>query len=268
MKTRRDVFGEAFILETVELFSNARGASDWCVEEKQWAEDILSNYFNTVGSSEVIDLARTKYNGLENNTKAKGSYIPYQRSLVAEKSHITPNELKLLLDQRRSVRWYKEAPIPEKLIDQAIELAKTAPSACNRQPYEFLVINDPILAPEVTSIAAGTSGFSHQVPCIILVVGDLSCYPTEADKNVIYIDASLASMQLMLAFETLGLSSCPINWPVNEENEKNLRSKVSLPEHKRVVMMISVGYADPESLIAYSSKKSLSIMKTTLENYK
>ncbi|MEE3878794.1 nitroreductase family protein [Vibrio sp. YYF0003] len=268
MKTRRDIFGEAFILETVELFASAYDSPNWCREEKQWAEDILSMYFKTVGSSEVIDFARNKYSAIDKAIDSENAYVPYQRANIANKSSISVDDLRTLFEQRRSVRWYSEEAVPEQLINQAIELAKTAPSACNRQPFEFLVINDPKIAPEVTSIAAGTSGFSHQVPCLILAVGDLSCYPTEADKNVIYIDASLASMQLMLAFETIGLSSCPINWPVNEANEIKLRSKIALPKHKRVVMMISVGYADPTSFIAYSSKKSLSVMKTTLENYK
>jgi hypothetical protein len=57
-------------------------------------------------------------------------------------------------------------------------------------------------ASEVAATAMGTAGFSNNIPALIAVVGDLSAYPAERDRHVIYIDGGLATMQLMLAFET------------------------------------------------------------------
>ena len=47
---------------------------------------------------------------------------------------------------------------------------------------------------------------------IIVIVGELDAYEYDRDRHLIYIDGSLAAMTFMLALETLGLSSCPINW--------------------------------------------------------
>lgn len=102
------------------------------------------------------------------------------------------------------------------------------------------MINEGKQAKEVTALAAGIAGFPQQLPCVILVIGDMSCYPTEVDKNVIYIASSLASMKLMLAFEILGLSSCPINWPINNMREDKLRQIVKLSDYKKVMMQMKV----------------------------
>jgi nitroreductase len=102
----------------------------------------------------------------------------------------------------------------------------------------------------------GTKGFADNVPCTIVVSGDLSYYPTERDRHLIYIDSALAGMQLMLALETLGLSSCPINWPDLEDKEIKISNLLNLPQTIRPTMLIAVGYGANEGKIPYSQKKS------------
>jgi len=62
-------------------------------------------------------------------------------------------------------------------------------------------------------------------------------------------------MQFMLALETLDLASCPINWPELHTLDKRVSKLLGLPEYKRVVMFIAVGYPDDSGYIAYSEKK-------------
>ena len=107
------------------------------------------------------------------------------------------------------------------------------------------------------SLAMGTVGFAENIPALAVVVGDLSCYQEYRDRHLIYIDASLAAMQFMLALETLGLSTCPINWPDIEVREQKMQKLLNLPAFQRPVMLIAIGYADPEALIAYSQKKDV-----------
>jgi nitroreductase len=268
MKPRRDIFGEAFIIQTIDLYGAILAAPSISAEEMKWAEDVLILYFETVGSSEVVDLAREKHAEIQRASSSTNErdFVPYMRS-ESTLSSVNYEGLMALCQQRRSVRWYKSDSIPDELINQALEVARTAPSACNRQPFEFLVLNDKQQAPVIAALPAGTAGFAKQVPCIIVVIGDLSCYPTEADRHVMYIDSALSSMQFMLALETLGLSSCMINWPENKSKELELYKELSIPLHKRVLMMMSVGYAEPNGMIPYSSKKPLSILRSSIEKY-
>ncbi|MBU2676873.1 MAG: nitroreductase family protein, partial [Gammaproteobacteria bacterium] len=145
---------------------------------------------------------------------------------------------------------------------RAIDAAAQAPSACNRQPFRFIVSTQAEHASRIAECAGGTAGFSQQLPAIITVVGDLSAYPLERDRHLIYIDASLASMQLMLAAETLGLSTCPINWPDIESAEQKIRALLELPPHERVIMLIAIGYGDPDSGVPFSQKKQSDFLVT------
>lgn len=182
--------------------------------------------------------------------------IPYCRD-NSSFSKITYEDFYKLNKQRRSVRWFLEKPVARELIDKAILAAIQAPSACNRQPFEFRIIDDKTLLEKVVEIPMGTKGYSHSIQTFIVIVGNLDAYFDERDRHLIYIDASLANMSLMLAFETLGLSSCPINWPDIESREKMMAKFLNLKPYQRPVMCIGVGYPDPEGMVAYSEKRDL-----------
>jgi nitroreductase len=102
----------------------------------------------------------------------------------------------------------------------------------------------------------GTAGYSHQIPALVVIIGDLSAFEHERDRHVPYIDSSLATMQLMLALETLGLASCPINWPDIEPLEQRMAKRLALKPFERPIMLLALGYPDPEGGIAHSAKKT------------
>jgi len=64
----------------------------------------------------------------------------------------------------------------------------------------------------------------------------------------------------MLALETLGLSSCPINWPDIESRERKIAKRLGLGAHERVVMLIATGYAMAEGGVPFSQKKCAELL--------
>lgn len=258
MQPRRDVFATSYIEETVNIYATAlkvRSATSANSGELQWAHDVLKLYFSVVASHPKIDDARAKFSAFESICGEK-QYIPYKRELNKSAS-LSYEQFLELSYQRRSVRWYLQKPVPRELIDKAITAATLSPSACNRQPFEFYIFDEPEMVQKVASIPMGTAGFNHNFPAIIVVLGKLRAYVSERDRHVIYIDGALASMSLMYALETLGLSSCAINWPDLEPQESQMASLLNLEPDERVIMLISVGYPDPEGLVPYSQKKPL-----------
>jgi len=264
MQPRRPVFGERFIGETVGEFDRAMGTDGFSADELRWAGDVLQEYFSVVSDTPAIAEARRAFSDAAEPTpefavdpmrKSK----PYPRAQSPETT-LQFEDLHTLYRRRRSVRWYMEKQVPAELIAQAIEAAAQAPSACNRQPFRFITTTDPKQASRIAECAGGTAGFSQQLPAIIVVVGDLSAYPLERDRHLIYIDAALASMQLMLAAETLGLSTCPINWPDVALAEQRIRDLLALPAHERVIMLIAIGYGDPKGGVPFSQKKQRDLL--------
>lgn len=257
MRPRRPVFAEDYVGETVSSHLRGLPGDGNLLGHHKWANDVLAHYFQVVGSTVRIDSARSSFIAAQARAAnaEDARFVPYpHRELPA--CPVDYDQLLTLFRRRRSVRWYLDRPVEEALLRKAVQAASLAPSACNRQPFRFHVVRDPERATDIARCARGTAGFADNLPCVITVVGDLGAYPAERDRHVIYIDGALAAMQLMLACETLGLSTCSINWPDIEEQEALLSGKLGLAYHERPIMLLAVGHADPEGGIPYSQKKS------------
>jgi len=261
MRPRREVFARAYIRETVECYKEAlqdAQMGDSLPTHLRWARDVLRCYFAAVAAEDPpIRDAKRAFEAMDDPPDdSREDQTPHARQRP-EKPVVEYEDLLELASGRKSVRWYLPKPVPRELIDKAITLAKYAPSACNRQPFEFLVFDSPESVAKVATLPAGTAGYSENIPAMIVVVGDLGAFISARDRHLIYIDSSLAAMSLVLALESLGLSSCCINWPDIEENEAQIAELLGLQPHQRVVMCIAAGYADPDGLVAYSARKSL-----------
>lgn len=263
MKPRRDFFAADYITETLRSYEQTLLSKDVYTcdsSELQWAHDVLTQYFTVVASHPVIDEARSKFSALRSLAKNQALCIPYKRDLSCPAS-VSYDDISKLAYRRRSVRWYLQKPVPRELIDKAITIAALSPSACNRQPFEFRIFDEPHLVRKVASIPMGTKGFSDNFPAIAVVIGKLRAYFSERDRHVVYIDGALASMSFMYALETLELSSCPINWPDIEPQERQMAALLGLEPDERPIMLISLGYPDPDGMVAYSQKKTLAQLR-------
>jgi len=267
MRPKRDVFALDYIEETVDTF-----AAVWNREKQQtdkqhkWFYDVLTTYFATSGENPVLTKTKKIFDATVNDKGNPGSVgvsdksTPYIRT-EKKKADISFEEFYRLTKYRRSVRWFSDKKVPHDIIDKAILAANQSPSACNRQPFLYRIIDDPKLLQEVSNLPRGIKGYAHGIPMLIVIVGNLDAYFDERDRHIIYIDASLANMALMLALETLGLSSCSINWPDIEELEVQMDQVLRLEKHQRALMCLAVGYPDPKGKVAYSEKRSLNYIR-------
>lgn len=261
MKPRRDVFALDFIEETVSHFLTLGKVSHLSGDPQiQWSYEVLKEYFEVTSDHPVIEEQRMRFlrdsNSLLEATSGPDNLIPYERN-EKKKPNITFEDFLALNLYRRSVRWFLDKPVPHDLIDKALLAARQSPSACNRQPFEYRIIDESTLLAEVTNLPMGIKGYQHNIPMMIVVIGNLDAYFNERDRHVVYIDASLANMAFMLALETLGLSSCPINWPDIERLEKKMEKVLNLKKFQRPIMCMAVGYPDPKGKVAYSEKRAI-----------
>jgi nitroreductase len=255
MRGRQSVFALDYIGETVALYRRLSVSME--PNEAVWAHDVLAQYFHIVARHPSVDRWRQQFQEIGNpreRVERIEPQLPYRASERAPPS-IDLLALHQLAQRRRSVRWFLSTPVPRDLVCAAMRVAREAPSACNRQPYFFKFIDDSGHAQRVASIAMGTTGYADQIPSLVVVIGDWSCLAEERDRHIPYIDGALAAMQFMLACETLGLGTCPINWPDVERLERRMDRALGLPLYQRPVMLIAVGYPDPDGGVARSTKK-------------
>lgn len=263
MRPRRSLFALDYIGETVADYSLSYQATVTAAptqdSELRWAHDVLAAYFQVVEHHPVIKQAHQQFQrlpALSPTNCMKVQAIPYQRNLQTP-CPVTYTALMALAERRRSVRYYLPKPVPRTLIDQAITVAAQSPSACNRQPFFFAVLDDPDLIAQAAQLPIGLHGYTQNIPVLIILIGRLRAYHEERDRHLIYIDSALAAMSFMLALETLGLSSCPINWPDIERYERAMAQLLRLEPDERPILLMSVGYPDPEGAVAFSQKKAL-----------
>lgn len=263
MKPRRDIFALEYINDAIDCYEQlAQSSSGDQNDEVNWAHDVLALYFKVTGSHPIIDKARERFNSFTGRgfPQKDALFVPYARD-INNKPPVDYESFLKLAYQRRSVRWYLPKPVPRELVDEAIKIASLSPSACNRQPFIFRIFDEPELVQKIAALPGGTTGFYQNFPMIVVLVGQLGAYASERDRHIIYIDGSLAAMSFMFALETLGLSSCAINWPDIKTKENKMADFLRLASDERVIMLISVGYPDPEGLVAYSQKKDLDMLR-------
>lgn len=259
MRPMRQEFALRFIEPTARGFCNMAEEKEFdSASEYNWAADVLNAYFEGTSSCDGRYLAAKKCFSLFMNR--------YQSEMAEEvplgyECIYSEGGSKALIElcrQRKSVRWFEPRLVTEEVITKALECATLAPSSCNRQPYRYDVIFDKELAVKVANISAGTTGWSQNVNCIAVLIGDMSAFSNVANRHSIYVDGTLSVMPFVLSLEAQGLSTCIINWADNSLREREIRETLDLKAYEKVVLSIAIGYAEKNIKVPFSKRKLVS----------
>lgn len=258
MRPRAAVFALDYINDVVERFAVAARAPEHDQQELCWARDVLSRYFAAVDDHPSLARVRSQW-GVLAPKLTEGGASPFLRKQLGD-CPVGFDQFLALSQFRYSTRHFQTRSVGRRLVEQALAAAVEAPSACNRQPYQYRVYLSPTEAAEIASLAVGTAGYAENIPALVVLLGDFSAIEGERDRHVPYVDAALSAMQFMLALETLGLASCAINWPDIESRERAMAKRLELPPFLRPVMLIALGYPQADALVPFSSKKNIQLI--------
>ena len=154
-----------------------------------------------------------------------------------------------LVKKRRSVRKYADRPVPREIISKCIEAARLAPSACNSQPWYFIVVDDEELKRKLVRGAFSgiysMNSFAGTAKAFVVTVRDKSGYFARlagAFRGVEYnlIDIGIACEHFILQAEEDGVGTCWLGW----FNEKAVKKVLGIPKNKKADIIISMGYSD------------------------
>jgi nitroreductase len=264
MEPRRPRFALAYIAETVEAYElYQQDCSLTDAKLARWSTDVLHAYFAAVDKNDELEALETRFlvAAGEAPDSVEESHSPFLRGASPELT-VAHEDLLNLAIRRRSVRWFEDRPVDRDLIDKALLVARQSPTACNRQPFEYRIYDDPGMVRKVAAIPFGAAGYHHNIPTVVVLVGKLDNFFSARDRHVIYIDASLSAMAFMLGLETVGLASSVINWPDFEPLERKMARVIGLEPYERVVMLLAVGHPRDDAGVPYSAKKSLEYLRS------
>ncbi|MCK5136136.1 MAG: nitroreductase family protein [Bacteroidales bacterium] len=148
-------------------------------------------------------------------------------------------KLSYILD-RRSIRIFKDQKIDSETIKKLLTAAMYAPSAVDRQPWHFVVIDQPQLMEKIMKIhphARMLQTASHA----IVVCGDEQL---QHDDGYWVVDCGAATQNLLLATHTLGLGACWVGLHPREERKSSFSRLLVLPSHVKPFALVALGYPD------------------------
>ena len=247
MPARRYLFGRELILTLIERcrqYSRDYGTEDLQVRQavmilneyleihalakveidselKGMLEDLAHNYHIDVSTKQIS----AKYDGFFSNSAAEFPAFAFSRV---------------------SIRNYAEKEIPPELIDDAVRIALSAPSACNRQPSRVFMVSDKEKMRKVLALQNGNRGFGHLADKLLIVTVDLSGFHEAAERNLGWVDGGIFSMNLLYGLHYNGIGACPLNWAVMPDADLALHKICGIPDWYRVVLMISCGYPNEQ----------------------
>jgi nitroreductase len=152
-----------------------------------------------------------------------------------------------LIQKRRSIRKYQKKPVEAEKIDMLIEAALRSPSSRGFNPWEFVVVTDQSVLEKLSKAKPHGASFLKDAPLGIVVCAD----PEKCDVWV--EDASIASIFIHLAAESIGLGSCWIQirkrmHDQTKTSQAYVRGLLNIPENLNVESIVAIGYPAEKKL--------------------
>ncbi|MCS7228001.1 MAG: nitroreductase family protein [Endomicrobia bacterium] len=174
-----------------------------------------------------------------------------------------------IIRTRRSIRRFKQEPIPFEILKQIVYDASLAPSAGNKQPWEFIIVTQKekrkIIFENIFWLkSAGNPQEDEQPQAYIIVLGN-----PEISREYIY-DCSAAIQNILLSAWGYGIGSC---W-IGSINREKIYNSFGIPKKLQIVAIVALGYPKetPEvvhsstiAVVPYKRNNTLVVPKRTIE---
>ncbi len=167
-----------------------------------------------------------------------------------------------LIKHRKSIRGFTNRPVEREKIMMCLEAARLAPSACNSQPWKFIVVDDKKLKNKLCKAALSgiysMNSFCKTAPVIVAAISEKSKFLARIGgmfrgTKYYLIDIGVTCEHFVLEAEELGLGTCWIGW----FNEEAVKSILNVPKNKKIDILIALGYPDWEKGPSEHSREPL-----------
>ena len=260
LRTPRKAFGKEKILA---LLHNANKYMQlYGTQDKTfliYPLSVISQYINhetTIGANvEEVETALkqivNKYSfQLPQNTEA-GVKLVSRTDIV----NASQADFASLLSSRHSIRYFSKENIPSQLIEKALQLAQTTPSACNRQGWKVHIFSNT-LATKLIQWQGGARGFEDEPTLAILVTANSRAF-LKYEPFQAYVDGGLYAMNLINALHFVGLGTIPLSCGFGYKKLQSLYTQFGIPENERPILIIGVGQLEDEFKVAISTRKNI-----------
>jgi nitroreductase len=158
-----------------------------------------------------------------------------------------------VIKTRHSCRNYSCKEIDHNILQDILEAGRCAPSAQNKQPWRYLVINQSDLIKKIAfhSIIGSINFFIKDAPIVIVACADMKSSLKINQQDYYLVDVAISFQQMMLTAWNYGIGTC---W-LAAFDEGKLKELLDIPKNYRIVGLSPFGY--PKEKNFYSKTVSL-----------
>jgi nitroreductase len=151
-----------------------------------------------------------------------------------------------LVKKRQSVRDFDGKPVEREVLEKCVEAVRLSPSACNAQPWKFIIVDEPELVKKVAACTYDKlvrfNKFTDDAAAFAVVVMEPGNFTSRAGGAFTNLDYAMIDMGiavenfcLMAAEEDVG--TCILGW----SNHEKISKLLGIPEKKEVGLLIAIG---------------------------
>ena len=141
------------------------------------------------------------------------------------------------IEKRQSVKKFRGEKLDKEQVERILEAGRQAPSAKNRQPWRFIIIDDEELKGRIKT-ASFNQEHVGEAPVIIAACSTNIDYRMPNGHLSYPIDISIAVSFMMVQAEHEGLGTCV----VTTYDEQEVKDLLTVPYSMKVVMLLLIGY--------------------------
>ncbi len=142
---------------------------------------------------------------------------------------------------RRNVRQYRPEPVSETDLNRIAEAGWRAPSARNRQPWDFVIVTDRAQLQELSTVWRGAGHIASAAAAIALIV---PVPPNDRRRLTDQYDVGQATMAMMMAATDLGIGT----GHSSVGDQEKARAILGVPDDHLVSYLLGIGYPADRSL--------------------
>jgi nitroreductase len=152
-----------------------------------------------------------------------------------------------LVHTRQSVRGYTPRMVEKDKLERCLEAARLAPSACNAQPWTFIVVDDTGIKNRLADLTADRwlplNHWTKQAPVHVVLVVETANLTSRMgawvkQRDFAWMDVAIAAAHFCLQAAAEGLGTCMLGW----FKEGEVRALLNIPAGKRIGLIITLGY--------------------------
>jgi nitroreductase len=165
-------------------------------------------------------------------------------------------ELDAIIKGRRSVRAYEEKPVPKDVVEAVLEAGVWAPTAMNRQPWRFIIIEDKSIINFISDetkkavremmpsmskryeTQQDRDWVCYNAPMLILICAETD----KANAQMDLLDSVLAAQNIFLKAYELGLGTCYMGYMSLLSRKPDVLRKAGVPEGYQLMVPLVLGY--------------------------